>query len=123
MQATVYVGWERVAGEYPCSHLLGKVNHENIVHVKGKENSVDIGTRMKMITAEEARPGSEYLTGKPLIKLSRKAAIDSGVIKPISNIKLAHKQRKIFKKEIMFDSFEQDDKNVVAIPLVATVDV
>ena len=104
-------------------NIVSKLNLQNLFHIKGSENPADIGTRMKSVTAEDVQPGSDYLCGKSWMRLSKEDATKTGVIKPIDQIKLGHEQKKVLKKGIVFDSFEKDDDNVVAVLVAARVDV
>ena len=103
-------------------NIVSKIDLENLYHVKGTENPADIGTRMKMITASDVEPGSIYLTGKPWMKLSRAEAIKTGILRPVEDIRLSHEQKKVMRKGIVYDSFDEDD-TVIGTLLVARVDV
>ena len=104
-------------------NILSKLSLENLFHIKGSENSADIGTRMKAISAVDVQPGSEYLCGKEWMKFSKQKAIKAGVIKPVNDIKLGHEQKKVMKKGIVFDSFEKADEDLIAVLVHARLDV
>ena len=57
------------------------------------------------------------------MRLSKEKAIDSGIIRPIDNIKLDHEQRKTVKKGIIYDSFEKEDTDLFGIIMVARVKI
>ena len=103
-------------------NITSKLNLDNLYHIKGTENPADIGTRMKLVTAEDVFPNSDYICGKDWMKLSKEDAIKSGVIKPIEDIKLGHEQKKVMRKGIVFDSFEKDSDDIIAVLLPARVD-
>ena len=103
-------------------NIRSKLKLENLYHVKGPENPADIGTRVEGIRAEDVYPGSEYLTGKFWMTLSKEDASKAGFIKPIQEIKLEHEQKKVLKKGIVFDGFEPEDSSVVAVLMTARVD-
>ena len=104
-------------------NIVSKISLQNLYHIKGTQNPADIGTRMKFVSSEDVFPGSEYLTGKQWMQLSKEAAIKEGVIKPIEQIKLGHEAKKIAKKGIVYDSFEKGDADIFAVLVVARVDV
>ena len=104
-------------------NITSKISLENLFHIKGIENPADIGTRMKDVSVEDIHPGSDYLSGKNWMKLSKEAAIRSGVIKPIRDIKLGHEEKKVMKKGIVFDSFEPANSDVIAILMPIRVNV
>ena len=104
-------------------NIISKLSLQNLFHIKGSENPADIGTRMAAVSADDVQPGSEYLCGKAWMKLSRKEAIKSGIIKPIEEIKLGHEQKKLVKKGVVFDSFEKENEDIVAVLMLARVDI
>ena len=104
-------------------NIISKLDLQNLFHIKGTENPADIGTRMKDVSVEDIQPGSDYLCGKQWMKLSREAAVQSGVIKPIENIKLGHEEKKVMKKGIVFDSFEKENNDVIAVLMPVRVDI
>ena len=104
-------------------NITSKINLDNLFHIKGSENPADIGTRMKVVSYEDVLPGSEYLCGRSWMKLSKQEAITAGFIKPVNQIKLAHEQKKIMKKGIVFDSFEDETSDAIAVLLPARIDV
>ena len=104
-------------------NIVSKISLQNLYHIKGSQNPADIGTRMKAVSAEDVFPGSEYLCGKQWMQLSKEEAIKEGVIKPIEQIKLGHREKKVAKKGIVFDSFERGDDDIFAVLVVARVDV
>ena len=104
-------------------NITSKISLQNLFHIKGTENPADIGTRMRFITHEDVQPGSMYLCGKPWMRLSKEQAISQGFIKPIEDIKLAHEQKKVLKKGIVFESFEEDeDSDLFAVMVPARFD-
>ena len=104
-------------------NITSKISLQNLFHIKGTENPADIGTRMRFITHEDVQPGSMYLCGRPWMRLSKEQAISQGFIKPIEDIKLAHEQKKVLKKGIVFESFEEDeDSDLFAVMVPARFD-
>ena len=104
-------------------NIISKINLNNLFHIKGTENPADIGTRMKSVSYEDVLPGSEYLCGRSWMKLSKEEAAKQGFIKPIEEIKLGHEQKKVMKKGIVFDSFEDEDNDAIAVMVPARFDV
>ena len=104
-------------------NITSKISLDNLFHIKGTENPADIGTRMKEVIVEDIQPGSDYLCGKQWMRLSRKAAVKSGVIKPIEDIKLGHEEKKVLKKGIVFDSFEREDNDAIAVLVPVRVNI
>ena len=104
-------------------NIVSKISLENLFHIKRSENPADIGTRMKSVTYEDVQPGSDYLCGKSWMRLSKEEAAKAGFIKPIEEIKLGHEQKKVMKKGIVFDSFESEDTEAIAVMVPARVDV
>jgi len=104
-------------------NIISKVSLNNIFHIKGTENPADIGTRMKNITVDDIHPGSDYLCGKNWMKLPKDAAIKKGVIKPIKDIKLGHEDKKVMKKGVVFDSFEPEESDTIAVLVPVRVNI
>ena len=55
------------------------------------------------------------------MKLSKSDAIKEGVIKPATDIKLNHDKKKVFKKGIVYDSFEEENSDILAVLAVARI--
>ena len=104
-------------------NIVSKINLQDLYHVIGSENPADIGTRSKMISADDVMPGSVYLCGKPWMKLKKEDAVKAGIIKSVNDIKLGHEQKRVMKKGIVFDSFEQEDQTILATLVTARMDV
>ena len=104
-------------------NITSKISLENLFHVKGSENPADIGTRLKGIKAEDIYPGSDYLCGKPWMRLSKNKAIETGKIRPISQIKLGHDQKRVMKKGIVFDGFEKEQEDIIGVFMTARIDI
>ena len=49
------------------------------------------------------------MTGADWMKLSIEKATETGVIKPAGDIKLSNDEKKVFKKELVYDTFEEEN--------------
>ena len=103
-------------------NIVSKVDLNNLFHVRGDQNPADIGTRMKMITATDIMPGSDYLCGKPWMALSKAKSLESEIIRRVEDIKLGHEEKKLVKKGIVFDTFDEDE-DVIAMLMSCRVNV
>ena len=103
-------------------NIRSKVNLNQIVHIKGSENCADIGTRPNDVTADTVMPGSDWLQGKPWLKLSYDEMIKQGVIKTVSDIKLSNDAKKVMKEGMVFDQFDEKDYNL-GILNINTIDI
>ena len=56
-------------------NITSKINLQDLFHVKGQDNPADIGTRVRSIAPSDVFPDSEYITGKPWMKLGRNDAV------------------------------------------------
>ena len=102
-------------------NITRKVDLKKLFHVKGKENCLDVGTRMDKVSSETVKSYSEWLVGKPWMRLSLKEATNQKFIKPIENLKLTHEE-KVVKKVIIFYGCDDDDDRFAVI-MAAKVDV
>ena len=125
--ALCWIGYESVKlnqyNRVRVINILSKVSLDNIFHIKGSENPADIGTRMHAISASDVQPGSTYLTGKDWMKLKVDDAVTQGFIRPINAIKLGHEERKVLKKGIIYDNFEDENSDVIASVITIRLDV
>ena len=99
-----------------------KLGLDILHHVDGKHNPTDVGTRPELITAESVKPGSVWLKGTEWMKLSIDKAIESGVIKTAGDIKLSNDEKKVFKKELVYDTFEEENLGTFAVRRVEKLD-
>ena len=82
-------------------NITSKLSLNNLFHVRGPDNPADIGTRTKTVSASDVFPDSNYICGMDWMKLSKDAAVKTGVIRPIGEIKLNHEQKRVMKRGIV----------------------
>ena len=99
-----------------------KLGLDILHHVAGEENPTDVGTRPELITAESVRPGSVWMQGKPWMNLEMEEAKKLGIIKTVEEIKLTNEEKKVFKKGIVYDTFEEADPTVFSVTKIASFD-
>ena len=104
-------------------NIRAKIDMDMIHHVEGKSNPTDVGTRTELITADSVKPGSVWLTGTDWMRCSITKAKELGVVKSAEDIKLTNDERKIFKKELVYDEFEDHTTNTFAVVKVNKIDV
>ena len=102
------VSQEHISYQCPNVHLFTscyrcKLDIDMIHHVEGKSNPTDVGTRPELVTADSVKPGSVWLTGTSWMKLSINKAKEIGVIRSAKDIKLSNDEKKVFKKEMVYD--------------------
>ena len=90
-------------------NIRTKLGLDILHHVDGKNNPGDTGTRPELITADSVKPGSLWLKGADWIKLSIEKAKEAGVIKSAGDIKLSNDEKKVFRKELVYDTFEEEN--------------
>ena len=88
------------------SNIRNKIAMGDLFHIDGKENVADIGTRPDNLTAQQLRPGSEWLDGKEWMTRTVNKAVESGILKSTKDIKLDNDSKKVFKEGVIYDSFE-----------------
>ena len=62
------------------SNVRSKLDMSELFHVEGKQNVSDTGTRPDLLRPDDIVPGSDWMLGRPWMKLDVKEAVDSGVI-------------------------------------------
>ena len=103
-------------------NITRKVDLKKLFHIKSKENCSDVGKRTDKVTSKTVKPNSDWLAGKPWMRLSLEEATDQKFIKPIKNLKLTHEEKKVVKKGIIFDGCDDEDDRFAVI-MAAKVDV
>ena len=88
------------------SNIRNKIDLEHLFHVQTKENIADTGTRPDLLSADMLKPGSDWIDGKEWMKEPVEKAIDMGVIKSTSDIKLNNDAKKVFKEGIIYETIE-----------------
>ena len=86
------------------SNVRNKLNISQLFHVDGKLNVSDTGTRPDLLKPEDIVPGSNWMSGLPWMKLNVEAAVETGIIKHIEDIKMDNDARKAFKEGVLLDS-------------------
>ena len=66
-----------------------------------KENCLDVRTRTDKVSSDDVKPNSDWLMGKPWMRLLLEEATDQKFIRPIEDLKLTHEGKKV-KKGIIF---------------------
>ena len=79
-------------------NITSKVPLDTIMHVQGKVNPADVGTRPDTITVKDIIQGSVWLEGYPWMKKPLEQAKAEGIVKSIEDIKLENDQKKVMKE-------------------------
>ena len=96
-------------------NIRTKLGLDILHHVEGRENPSDCGTRPSLITANSVQPGSTWLKGKSWMSSSIEKAKEGGIIKHVEDIKLSNENKKKFKDGIVFDTFDIENSDVLAV--------
>ena len=83
-----------------------------------QENCLDIGTRTDKVSSNDVKPNSDWLMGKPWMRLSLEEAANQKFIRPIEDLKLTHEEKKVVKKGIIFDGCDDNDDRFAVIMAV-----
>ena len=62
---------------------------ENLYHVKTEENLADLGTRPEKVKLSDVGPESKWECGKQWMQGDVQDAVQQGILKPISSLRLA----------------------------------
>ena len=86
-----------------ANNIRCKVPMNSLHWVEGKENLSDIGTRPELVNASTVSPESEWIQGKSWMYDSYEEALNSGVIKNVSDIQLTHESKKKLKEGLLIE--------------------
>ena len=76
---------------------------ENIFHVKTDENLADLGTRPEKVKVSDVGPESEWECGKSWMHGDVSDAVDQGILKPVSKLRLnAEKDADDYREGLVF---------------------
>ena len=80
-----------------------KVDLNNLFHIAGPELPADCGTRPDLLKARDIGPNSDWILGKPWMKLNLEEAIKTGIVTRLENINLQGDKKEDFKKGVSVD--------------------
>ena len=83
---------------YDCRMGMSVADLKKLFHVEGKENCSDVGTRTDKVSSDDVKPNSDWLMGKPWMRLLLEEATNQKFIRPIKDLKLTHEGKKVVKK-------------------------
>ena len=86
-----------------ANNIRSKIPLYNLHWVEGKNNLSDSGTRPAAVTEKTVSPESEWINGKDWMKLPYEKALESGIVRKVSDIKLDHEAKKKFKEGLLFE--------------------
>ena len=95
-----------------------KIDLNNLFHISGAELPADCGTRPDLLRAKDIGPNSEWILGKPWMRLSLEEAIKTGIVTRLKDINLQGEKKEDFKKGVSVDpGFEVINKghNIVTM--------
>ena len=80
------------------NNVRAKVSLDELHWIEGKENPADIGTRPDTVSAITIHPNSEWMCGKPWMRLGYEEALSKGIVKKAKDVKLDQQSTKKFKE-------------------------
>ena len=99
-------------------NITRKIDLKKLFHVKGKENCSDVRTRTDKVLSDDIKPNSDWLMGKPWMKLSLEEATTHKFIRPIVDLKLTHEGKGVVKKRVIFNGCDNDNDKFAVIMAV-----
>ena len=97
-----------------ANNIRSKIPLKNLHWVEGKYNLSDNGTRPSAVTEKTVNPESKWINGKDWMRLLYEEALETGIVRKVSDIKLDHESKKIFKEGLMFEEdYERQIKGFI----------
>ena len=90
-----------------CIQIRRGTDLQEIFHVSSSSNPADLGTRPETVKDSDVGPNSRWEKGLPWMKESIDKAVETGILTPVSKLRLCEEEKEAFDKGMVFEKTKE----------------